>query len=101
MKKLLYIYSIALLFLLLASSFLVSNEHAFVISVYSLILLVMLLNDVVIKKNNKELLFEVLLILLFLGFVFFTRNNVTYSNIFVGIIPLTISIFRTIKEVNN
>ncbi|MDY5276613.1 MAG: hypothetical protein SPH06_01960 [Erysipelotrichaceae bacterium] len=37
----------------------------------------MLLNDVVIKKNNKELLFEVLLILLFVGFVFFTRNNVT------------------------
>ena len=38
MKKLLYIYSIALLLLLLASSFLASNERAFVISVYSLIL---------------------------------------------------------------
>ena len=61
----------------------------------------MLLNDVVIKKNNKELMFEVLLILLFVGFVFFTRNDVTYSNISVGIIPITISIFRTIKEVNN
>mgnify|MGYP004559572465 FL=1 len=99
MKKLIYIYSVALLVLLIASSFLASNEHVFVITVYSLILLVMLLNDIVIKKNNKEILFEVLLILLFVGIVFFTRNNFSYSNIFLAVIPLTISIFRTVKDV--
>ena len=99
MKKLIYIYSVALLVLLIASSFLASNEQLFVINVYSLILLVMLLNDIVIKKNNKELLFEVLLILLFVGIVFFTKNNFSYSNIFLAVIPLIISLFRTVKEV--
>ena len=53
MKKLLYIYSIALIILLIGCSFLTSDETRFSIFAYSIIVGVILLNDFSVKGYSE------------------------------------------------
>lgn len=98
MKKTLYIYSFAFITLLIASSILISDERNFVIFAYSLILIVILLNNFVNKRSFKEILIEIIAILIFILYIIFTKNSIRYSNIIIGVLPLSISLFRTLKE---
>lgn len=98
MKKTLYIYSFAFITLLIASSILISDERNFVIFAYSLILIVILLNNFVNKRSFKEILIEIIAILIFILYIIFTKNSIRYSNIIIGVLPLSISLFRTFKE---
>ena len=98
MKKTLYLYSFAFITLLVASSFLAGNEKNFVLFTYSLILAVILLNDFINKRNFKELTVEIVAVVIFVLYIIFTKDNIHYSNIIIGILPLSISLFRTLKE---
>ena len=98
MKKTLYLYSFAFIALLVASSFLAGNEQHFVLFTYSLILAVILLNDFINKRSFKELTIEIIAVAIFVLYIIFTKDNLHYSNIIIGVLPLSISLFRTLKE---
>lgn len=97
-KKILEIYSFAFIALLIAGSFLAGNEQHFVLFTYSLILAVILLNDFINKRNFKELTIEIIAVVIFVIYIIFTKDNIHYSNIIIGVLPLSISLFRTFKE---
>ena len=97
-KKTLYLYSFAFITLLIASSFLAGNEHHFVLFTYSLILVVILLNDFINKRNFKELAVEIIAVIIFVLYIIFTKDNLHYSNIIIGLLPLSISLFETFKK---
>lgn len=95
MKKLLLVYSIALIIVLIGCSFLVSHESIFVTFVYSVILGVMLLSNIVLNGFTKALVVDLLLIIIFVALAVYAWDRISYENIFVGIFPLSISLYRT------
>lgn len=99
MKKLLYIYSIALIILLIGCSFLTSDETRFPIFAYSIIIGVIFLNDFSVKGYSKELIFDLVLIIIFTLFIVFVVKEVSYEIIIVGIFPLCISLYRTVTKI--
>ncbi len=95
MKKLLLVYSIALIIVLIGCSFLVSHESIFVTFVSSVILGVMLLSNIVLNGFTKALVVDLLLIIIFVALAVYAWDRISYENIFVGIFPLSINLYRT------
>ena len=95
MKKLLLVYSIALIIILIGCSFLASHESIFVTFVYSVILGVMLLSNIVLNGFTKALVVDLLLIIIFVALAVYAWDRISYENIFAGIFPLSISLYRT------
>lgn len=58
----------------------------------------MLLSNIVLNGFTKALVVDLLLIIIFVALAVYAWDRISYENIFVGILPLSISLYRTIGK---